>query len=47
MDKKDLEEIEKWKKQKMNYVETYGVDYGIPETVEPFDLTSLYSQYLY
>ena len=26
MDKKDLEEIEKWKKQKMNYVETYGVD---------------------
>ena len=27
-------------------VETYGVDYGIPETVEPFDLSSLYSQYL-
>ena len=26
MDKKDLEEIEKWKRQKMNYVETYGVD---------------------
>lgn len=26
MDKKDYEEIEKWKKQKMNYVETYGVD---------------------
>ncbi len=28
-------------------VETYGVDYGVPETVEPFDLSSLYSQYLY
>lgn len=26
MDKKDLEEIEKWKRQKMNHVETYGVD---------------------
>lgn len=26
MDKEDLEKIEKWKKQKMNYVETYGVD---------------------
>ena len=26
MDKKDLEELENWKKQKMNYVETYGVD---------------------
>ena len=26
MDKKDLEELEKWKKQKMNYVETYGID---------------------
>lgn len=26
MDKKDLEEINKWKKQKMNYIETYGVD---------------------
>lgn len=26
MDKKDLEELEKWKKQKMNYIETYGVD---------------------
>ena len=25
-------------------VETYGVDYGVPETVEPFDLTSLFSQ---
>ena len=25
-------------------VETYGVDYGIPETVEPFDVSSLYSQ---
>ena len=25
-------------------VETYGVDYGAPETVEPFDLTSLFSQ---
>ena len=24
-------------------VETYGVDYGVPETVEPFDLSSLYS----
>ena len=28
-------------------VETYGVDYGVPETVEPFDLSSSYSQYLY
>ena len=27
-------------------VETYGVDYGVPNTVEPFDLNSLYSQYL-
>lgn len=27
-------------------VETYGVDYGVPDTVEPFDLSSLYSQYL-
>lgn len=26
MDKKDLEEIEKWKRNKMNYVETYGID---------------------
>lgn len=26
MDKKDLEEIENWKKQRMNHVETYGVD---------------------
>lgn len=26
MDKKDLEEIENWKRNKMNYVETYGVD---------------------
>ena len=26
MDKKDLEEIEDWKRNKMNYVETYGVD---------------------
>ena len=25
-------------------VETYGVDYGIPETVQPFDLSSIYSQ---
>ena len=25
-------------------VETYGVDYGIPETVETFDLSSIYSQ---
>lgn len=28
-------------------IETYGVDYGIPKTVEPFDLSSLFaSQYL-
>lgn len=28
-------------------VETYGVDYGVPETVEPFDLSSIFaSQYL-
>ena len=27
-------------------VETYGVDYGIPETVQPFDISSLYSQFL-
>lgn len=28
-------------------VETYGVDYGIPETIEPFDISSLFaSQYL-
>ena len=27
-------------------VETYGVDYGVPETVEPFDLNSIYSQLL-
>ena len=26
MDKKDLEELKKWERQKMNYVETYGVD---------------------
>ena len=27
-------------------VETYGIDYGLPETLEPFDYTSwLYSQY--
>ena len=25
-------------------VETYGVDYGISETVQPFDLSSIYSQ---
>ena len=25
-------------------VEAYGVDYGIPETVQPFDLSSIYSQ---
>lgn len=25
-------------------VETYGVDYGIPKTVQPFDLSSIYSQ---
>lgn len=28
-------------------VETYGVDYGIPKTIDPFDLSSLFSsQYL-
>lgn len=27
-------------------VETYGVDYGVPETVEPFDISSMFSQYL-
>lgn len=27
-------------------VETYGIDYGIPTTVEPFDLSSLYSQFM-
>ena len=27
-------------------VETYGVDYGAPETVVPFDLNSLFSSYL-
>ena len=28
-------------------VETYGVDYGVPETVEPFDISSLFAnQYL-
>ena len=27
-------------------VETYGVDYGVPETVEPFDLNSIDSQLL-
>ena len=26
MDKKDLEELDKWKREKKNYVETYGVD---------------------
>ena len=26
MDKKDLEELDKWKEQKMNHIETYGVD---------------------
>ena len=27
-------------------VETYGVDYGLPETLEPFDYMSwIYSQY--
>lgn len=26
MDKKDEEEIKKWKSQRMNYVETYGID---------------------
>lgn len=27
-------------------IETYGVDYGIPQTVEPFDVSALYSQFL-
>ena len=27
-------------------VETYGVDYGVPETVEPFDMNSLFSSQL-
>lgn len=26
-------------------VETYGVDYGIPETITPFDMTSVFYQY--
>ena len=25
-------------------VETFGVDYGVPETVEPFDMNSMFSQ---
>ena len=27
-------------------VETYGVDYGIPETVEEFDMNSWYTNFL-
>lgn len=27
-------------------IETYGIDYGIPTTVEPFDLSSLYSKFM-
>ncbi len=27
-------------------VDTFGIDYGIPETVEPFDIQEFYNQYL-
>lgn len=31
MDKKDLEELEDWKRKQMNYVETYGIDIFNPK----------------
>ena len=31
MDKKDLEELEDWKRKQMNYVETYGIDIFKPK----------------